>query len=212
MSLADSLARIETWLAAHAPRILRESLNPGAEPAMLDALETAVGRPLPADYRALYQRFDGLNENADNFGSFFYGISFLPSAQVTANYQYRASDAGVVSLTKALLAIKRDNALNPHWLRMGFDGSHVWLCLDLDPAPDGQYGQIILLDEENETAFVVADSVAGLLSEFALDLEENLYVLNPDALEDGDQYLSPVQAIDVVNWCLAERWQAVKDL
>ncbi|MFD2787522.1 SMI1/KNR4 family protein [Hymenobacter rubripertinctus] len=206
MSVADSLARIETWLAAHAPRILRESLNPGAASAALDRLETTVGRPLPADYRTLYQRFDGLNQAADNLGSFWYGPRFLPLAQVTGNYQSSAADSEVSPLSK-VPAIRQDNALNPFWLRLGFDGSHVWLCLDLDPASEGQYEQVILLDEEAETAFVVAGSVSSLLRDFAQDLEQDRYVLNPDALEDGDRYLDPVQAIDVVNWYHAERWQ-----
>jgi len=39
----DALNRILHWLAAHAPRILSESLNPGASEAQLAALEAIIG-------------------------------------------------------------------------------------------------------------------------------------------------------------------------
>ena len=64
----NSLNRIAFWLAAHAPRILAESLNPGADATELEALQRAVGQQLPNDYRALYQRHDGLNDD-DNAGN-----------------------------------------------------------------------------------------------------------------------------------------------
>ena len=39
----NALNRILHWLAAHAPRILSESLNPGASEAQLAALEAIIG-------------------------------------------------------------------------------------------------------------------------------------------------------------------------
>lgn len=72
---------------------------------------------------------------------------------------------------------------------------------------DGQhYGQVILVDEEMETAFPVANSVAGLLANFAHDLEKSHYSLDPDALADGNEYLSPDAEISLSNWSAAKRW------
>lgn len=202
----DALTRIAHWLAAHAPRILHESLNPGAAEAPLAALEAALGQPLPPDYQALYHRHDGLNEDADNFGSFFYGLSFLPLAEVAALHQRRAAAPAPGPLRHAHPALKADNGQRPQWLGLGFDGSHVWLCVDLDPVDEHRYGQVILVDEELETAFPVAESVGALLTDFAHDLEQGRYSLDPDALDDGNEYLTPAPAIDLVNWSQATRW------
>ena len=68
----NALNRILHWLAAHTPRILSESLNPGAAEAQLAALEATIGQHLPADYRALNLHHDGMNEDAENFGNFCY--------------------------------------------------------------------------------------------------------------------------------------------
>ena len=202
----NALNRIAHWLAAHAPRILKESLNPGASDAQLEALEAAIGHHLPADYKALYHRHDGLNEDADNFGSFFYGLSFLPLAEVAAMRQHRAAAAVPVPLRQAHPALKADNAQRPQWLCLGFDGSHVWLCVDLDPVDGHRYGQVILVDEELETAFPVAYSVVALLTDFAHYLEQGRYSLDPDALDDGNEYLTPAPKIDLINWSAAKRW------
>lgn len=202
----DALTRIAHWLAAHAPCILHDSLNPAAPEARLAALEAAIGHPLPADYQALYRRHDGLNEDADNFGSFFYGLSFLPLAEVAAIRQQHAAATAPVPLRRAHPGLKADNAQRPQWLCLGFDGAHVWLCVDLDPVDGHRYGQVILVDEELETAFPVADSVGALLTDFAHDLEHGHYTLDPDALDDGNEYLTPAPEIDLINWSAAKRW------
>jgi len=205
----DALFRIAHWLAAHAPRILHESLNPTAPGADLAALEAAIGHPLPADYKALYQRHDGLNEDADNFGSFFYGLSFLPLAEVAAFRQQRAVVTASAPLRRVHPALKAGSAQRPQWLCLGFDGAHVWLCVDLDPVDGHRYGQVVLVDEEEEVAFPVADSVGAFLTDFAHDLEQGRYTLDPDALEDGNEYLVPVPEIDLINWSTAKRWANV---
>lgn len=209
MSVPDSLRRIETWLNAHAPRILTESLNEGATESELSGLEAAIGKLLPDDYKALYRWRNGLDENADNFGNLFYGLSFIPLAGVTAAFQSRAQGPELCPPKYAQASVKADNVLNPYWLQLSFDGSHTWLCVDLDPAPTGCYGQVIFVDEVNESVFQVAISVEALLAQFADDLEQGHYSLLPDALEDGEEYISPAESIDVNIWYVAERWQGV---
>ncbi|SNR29097.1 SMI1/KNR4 family protein [Hymenobacter mucosus] len=209
MNQSDSIRRIETWLAAHAPRILTESLNEGATESELSGLEAAVGKPLPPDYKALYRWRNGLDEESGNLGSLFYGLSFMPLTEVAADLQSRLHDSKQVPLMRTQAPVKADNLLNPSWLRLGFDGSHTWLCVDLTPAPAGRYGQVIFVDEENQAAFRVAESAEALLAQFADDLEQGRYFLEPDALEDGNEFLAATESIDVVNWHHAPRWQSV---
>ncbi|GAA4023423.1 hypothetical protein GCM10022409_04090 [Hymenobacter glaciei] len=205
--VTESLSSIENWLASHAPRILNESLNPGALESELAELEAAIGRPLPDDYQALYRWHNGLNWEADNNGSFCYGMSFLPLAEVLAGYRSQAAQTLTSPLLQAAPTLKPEVLQNPLWLRLGFDGSHGWLCLDLDPTPTGDYGQVIYLDEIDEVGFRVAASVAELLSTFAHDLEQGLYQLDEEALEDEDEFLVPQPLIDLNNWEQANRWQ-----
>ncbi|MBX0289530.1 SMI1/KNR4 family protein [Hymenobacter sp. HSC-4F20] len=209
MSPSESIRRIETWLTVHAPQILTESLNDGAAESELSGLEAAVGRPLPNDYKALYRWRNGLDEDANNLGSLFYGLSFVPLARVAAAFQSRSQDPEMFPAVYAQALVKADNVLHPYWLQLGFDGSHTWLCVDLDPAPAGRYGQVILVDEETQAAFQVAESVEALLAQFADDLEQGRYFLEPDALEDGNEFLAAAENIDVVNWYQAARWQGV---
>ena len=86
----NALNRILHWLAAHTPRILSNSLNTGAAEAQLATLEATIGQHLPANYRVLYLHHNGLNEDVENFGNFFYGMSFLPLAEVAAIWRRRA--------------------------------------------------------------------------------------------------------------------------
>lgn len=208
MRLKESFHRVERWLEAHAPRILHESLLPGATEPELAELAQALGRPLPDDYQALYRWRNGLDVDADNFGSLFYGLSFTPLAQVLATHQARQA-AEPVPLVHAQAPVRPENQLNPAWLQLGFDGSHCGLYVDLEPAATWCYGQVVFVDEENEAAFRVAESVEALVREFAADLEQGRYQLEPEALDDGNEYLAAVASIDLVNWRRAARWQKV---
>lgn len=205
--LTESLHHIERWLAAQAPRILGESLNPGATLSQLNELQAAIGRPLPADYQELYRWHNGLNEEADNLGSLCYGMSFLPLAEVLDAFRYQVSQTLTSPLRQAAPTLRAEVLQNPWWLRLGFDGSHGWLCVDLDPAPTGTYGQVIYIYEIQELGFRAAGSVAELLATFAHDLEQGRYQLDDDALEDEQEFLVPDSQIDPGNWEQAERWR-----
>lgn len=210
--MSDALARITRWLAAHAPRILESSLNPGASAAELSRLAAAVGRPLPPDYQELYRWHNGLNEEAENWGSLFYGMRFILLAEVLDAYQYQAAQTMTSALDKADATVRPAVLQNPHWLRLGSDGGHGWLCVDLDPAAAGTYGQVIYLYEIQELAFQVASSVTELLAGFAHDLEQGQYTLDEGAREDGNEFLVPNEQIDPGNWESAERWKAISAL
>lgn len=203
----DSLTRITQWLAAHAPRILHESLNPGATDEQLKELEAAVGKPLPDDYKALYRWHNGLDEEAENWGSLFYGMSLSPLTEVLDAYLYQAPQTLTSPLLQAAPTLKSAVMQNPYWLRLGFDGSHSWLLVDLDPAETGSYGQVLYVYELDEIGFRVASSVTELLRTFAHDLEHNLYTLDEGAADDGNEFLVPAAHIDPGNYNQPGRWQ-----
>lgn len=120
----DSLNYIEQWLTVNAPRILNESLNSGATEAQLKTLEIAVSKSLPEDYKDLYCRHNGLNEEAEDLGSFFYGMIFLPLTQVLRWVEHqRQYETKPIPLKKAATALNLQNQENSLWLKLGFDGS-----------------------------------------------------------------------------------------
>lgn len=53
----------------------------------------------------------------------------------------------------------------------------------------------------------MANSTKELIENFKNDLENNLYQLDEDALEDGNHYLTADQRIDIVNWETSEIWK-----
>lgn len=205
--VTESWQKIERWLAAYAPRILNESLSPGAPEAELTALAAAVGRDLPADYQALYRRHNGLTEEADNWGSLWYGMSLLPLAEVLDAYAYQAPQTLTSPLLRAAPTVRAAALQNPYWLRLSFDGAHSWLLVDLDPTVAGTYGQVLYMSKVEELAFSVANSVTELLATFAADLDQGLYTLDEGALEDDNEFLVPDATINLDNWAQTERWR-----
>ncbi|MCW8383315.1 SMI1/KNR4 family protein, partial [Streptomyces justiciae] len=62
-SVADSWARIETWLAQHTPRTFA-ALEPPAEPSAVAEAEEALGQPFPASLRESLLRHNGTGYQA----------------------------------------------------------------------------------------------------------------------------------------------------
>lgn len=204
--MESDLFRIDNWLQQNAERIVTLSLQPPAHPAELDALEKEVGKTIPPDFRELYSWHNGLDDS-ENFGSLFFGMDFYPVDKILQEVREQRERSGGEPLKKFDRGIDGTNHSNRNWVRFGFDGSRTALYLDLAPAGDGKYGQIIYVDDTYETAILVAESTAQLVREFANDLENNLYHLEPDAAEDGNHYLTTKPSIDLVNWFQSERWK-----
>jgi cell wall assembly regulator SMI1 len=78
--------------------------------------------------------------------------------------------------------------------------------VDLAPTAVGQIGQVIFMDHEYDVGILVANSITDLLQQFSDDLDNDLYQLNEDALEDENEFLESDAAIDLVNWHMSERW------
>ncbi|MER7700783.1 MULTISPECIES: hypothetical protein [unclassified Streptomyces] len=57
--VSESWARVENWLAEHAP-VTRAALAPPADPADIAATERVIGRPLPKPLAMSLLRHDGL--------------------------------------------------------------------------------------------------------------------------------------------------------
>lgn len=198
---------IEKWLMENAIKILNLSLQKPATEDEIKELETATGKNLPGDFKELYLWHNGLNDQ-ENFGSLFYGMDFFPVSRIIEEYRYKKEHYASenIPLKKADKEIDSASMFNINWIKFAFDGSHTSLLIDLAPASQGTYGQIIFIDDEYETGILVANSTAELIEKFKNDLENNLYQLDEDALEDENHYLTADKAIDIVNWETSEIW------
>lgn len=205
MTIEKNLSTVKAWLNKKARRIINESLNKGATQNEIDQLQNLVSKMLPEDLVMLYKAHNGMNDD-DNMGNFFYGFDFLSLDRVADDFSSRQSEDEVIALKKADVGIDKTNILNPYWLALGFDHGHTFLRVDLAPAAEGTYGQVIFVDEEYQIAILVAKNVDELVENFSNDLDNGLYTLNEDALQDGNHYLAVNEKIDLINWFGNARW------
>lgn len=204
--MQKQLEYIQRWLEQHAPRIAIQSLNPAANNTQLEAFEAQISKQLPEDFKALYRWHDGMNE-AQNLGSLFYGMEFLSLANIE-NRRMQLSDivTELFILEYADPQINSSNAYHRDWIQFAHDGGRTGLYMDLAPTGTGRSGQIIFIDHEYNVGILVANSLSDLLEQFCNDLQNDLYQLNEDALEDENEFLESDPSIDLVNWHMSERW------
>jgi cell wall assembly regulator SMI1 len=207
--IETSLNTIRERLTEIAPRIIEFSLNAGATQLDFDKLEHLVGKKLPNDFKKLYKTYNGINDD-ENWGSFFYGMTFSSIDDIIADYEFRVNQSKNIQpfpLEKFDPQIDGTNLYNLGWLRIGSDGSRSGLFVDLAPTDKGNYGQVIFIDSDYNVGIFVAISVSELVDNFAVDLQNNLYYLEPDALEDGQHFLETKSSIDLANWFTVDKWK-----
>lgn len=206
--MRENLEKIEKWLKENANKIFEYSLQHPATDKEIKTLEDTIGKVLPNDFKELYLWHNGLNEE-ENFGSLFYGMDIFPIEKIINAYSDKKENYSheITPLKKCDRAINPSNIYNTGWIKFAFDGAHTALYLDLSPSDYGKYGQIIFIDEEYEVGILVANSTNDLVNDLQRDLENNLYYLAEDALDDDNHYLTTVSEIDIINWETSERWK-----
>lgn len=124
---------LERWLKEYSPRTYSELQNP-VSPDDLGALETALGRRLPDDLRAALQTHDG-QPCLD-------GYSLIPAERILERYQdgmRRVEQASPIPGGGTC----RPVVWSKGWIPFAEDGGLNFLCIDLDPGPEGTTGQVI---------------------------------------------------------------------
>ncbi|WP_267119320.1 SMI1/KNR4 family protein [Xanthomonas sacchari] len=203
----EMLERIRDHLRVIAPEV-EKALLPAANELEINALKSALGRPLPEDLVAVYRESAGLNPDAT--ANFALGFSFMDVATVTFEVERSSynDDAGA-SAQFADKGIRPVLKLGKDRLVIGSDCSQCRLCVDLSPEENGTYGQVIFIDQEWGVALLLARSMNDFLRKFEQDLSMGKYSLAQDALDDGVQWLSATRDIDVGNWYNSPTWSYV---
>lgn len=72
---------------------------------------------------------------------------------------------------------------NPKWIPIAYNLAGSYYCADLDPAPGGQVGQVLIHWHEKPERRVVAPSFRAWVSQFVDDLEAGKYRVGNDGIE-----------------------------
>lgn len=173
-------ARVEAWLAAHAPAVAA-GLNPPASEDELAETERQLGVRLPESVRAAYLRHDGQSADAPGL---FDGWEWLSLESVRHEWKIwkRLLDGGDFKGMRSDGdgAVVRDDWWNAAWVPLTHSGSGDHHCLDLDPGPSGTPGQIIRMWHDDGARPVEAAGFAAWLTAFADDLEAGRFVASED--------------------------------
>ncbi len=190
MDVRESWRRIAAWYARNTPRGLLR-LAPGVAPELLDEFEALIGCALPADVRTSFLLHNGslIDQTFYTYGELADYGELLPLERVAELWQMYGealAEGDFADLDRAALSATDSAAqIKPlFWSAARIpltERSEDHLLLDLDPAPAGVVGQIILHERAAGPRAVIAASWAELLSQLADDLEDGRYIFDADA-------------------------------
>ena len=161
---------IETWLKAHNPELLK-GINPGATEEQVRHLEEALGVKFPEPFRSSTLIHDGQDENLPGLINDW---DLLSLHRIKAEWELwkELLDGGEFSDYQSQPeAGVKNNWWNERWIPIAGDGAGNFLCLDLDPAPGGDVGQIITMWHDDAERVIIAQSFKDWLGTFAAGLE-----------------------------------------
>lgn len=160
---------IEKQLADIAPAAL-DSLNVGATEQDIAHLAQTLNATLPADFVESYTRHNG--QNADSpwlmDGEELLSIERILEEwgvwkELLDNGTFYGDGEPYSSTPETGI---RNDWWNPRWIPITYDGAGNHDCLDLDPAPEGNYGQIIRMWHDDDIRTIVAPSFREWLTRY----------------------------------------------
>jgi cell wall assembly regulator SMI1 len=171
--------RIEVWLADNAPEIL-DSLQSGATDDVLSEMEAFLNVTFPQDVRNSYALHNGQTLESPGLVE---GRELLSLDAIRYHWSVwkELVEDGALTRTKSLPDGPIQNDWwNPKWIPLTYDGNSNHHCLDLNPAPGGDVGQIIMMWHDDPTRSLVASSFGAWLELFAQELEAGEYVYSDE--------------------------------
>src|SRR5262249_32649917 len=142
----NSLAR---WIHDHAPHLTRSLGNPATAADLADA-EALFGRQLPADYLDFLRLHDGQrfipHEPAETatLARILHAFELVPVAYAAGEWRSMREWGGEVGCVETSGPVRARFVHDAWWPFTVIHGSSWHHCLDLDPAPGGAPGQVIV--------------------------------------------------------------------
>jgi cell wall assembly regulator SMI1 len=172
--------QIDAWLETYSPEVHASLSAPGDE-AHIDEIQQKMGLVFPADLRASWLCHDG----ASGPGGFVDGWGLFSVDETFAEWCTYESDRADPALFASLSDHVRASAgvrsmyWNARWVPVAGLGSSDVVCVDLDPAPGGISGQVIVRWKSGDIE-TIASSFEHWLLRFATDLAAGRYVVEAD--------------------------------
>ncbi|MER7703835.1 SMI1/KNR4 family protein [Kitasatospora sp. NPDC097605] len=185
-----AVARFRAYLERRAEILGHvERLPPPVTTAALDEAERRLGRPLPADLRALYLIADGSGDEALGL---FGNLCWMPLARlVTINADLREpvwpgwenSWDSVVLDAYPPDTVRRCHE-HPGWLPFATADDGNYLAVDMSPAHAGRPGQVIQIGRDYyDGPLYVCDSITSLVARYLELLEQDAYEVEEDDVD-----------------------------
>jgi len=141
-------------------RLCGATLLPGARASVLHQAESTLGVALPAQVRALFRLHDGGGGSLRLDGHDL--LSLEQMVQLWRTWRDLKDKGLLEGLRGRPGPGVRPDFWQPRWIPFTF-GIHSAHCLDLDPAPGGEAGQVILLLEADDRRPLVAPDLLSFL-------------------------------------------------
>jgi cell wall assembly regulator SMI1 len=157
--------KLENYLAQHNPSLLAD-LNPPATVADIDALQSRLNANLPSDYIDLLMIHNGQRGRSEWL---FEGEKFLSTREILMDWSTLCSlevdgdfDNEVVNPEEGI----KDCWWSKCWIPITSNGFGDHRCLDLDPSPEGENGQIINFFHDSPARSQVAKGFGTWFAQF----------------------------------------------
>lgn len=169
----------EAWLSSNFAEGL-EDLNPPATDDEISHLEHHLGFSLPADFVDCLKIHNGQKNTA---GGLFEATEFLSTRRIAEEWKVwkELHDGGDFegNLSNPAEGVKND-WWNPKWVPFTYNGAGDHFCLDLDPAPGGQSGQVITMWHDFGERALLAPSFQVWFQNYVQAILDGKYVYSED--------------------------------
>jgi cell wall assembly regulator SMI1 len=185
MAITEMWTRLESLLDV-IPE-LHNDLRSGLPQEQWQTLEQNLGVTLPKSLKDFYKVHDG--QEGKKAGGFFFGLEFIPFAEVMVQWEGWHTIIGKNSPEKLREDYCYDcQSLTPGAIKTTYANNlwipfaHYWggnhLSIDLDPDVKGTVGQVINFGRDEEHKVVVAESFEAFIVWFVEMLEAGNYVID----------------------------------
>jgi internalin A len=180
----QTLSEIKHMLKASLPE-LESSLNPPASPEKIKWLEKQIGQSLPEDFKVLYRLHNGESKHV----GLFFGLPFISLDEVYDEWKNWAAIVGEnSSLDNSIISFHtgyiKENYASKHYIPISKDHGGNNIGIDLDPDDKGMRGQVINFGRDENTRYVIANSIGDFLQFILFHLKAGNYLIQE---EDGDK-------------------------
>ena len=158
-----------------------EPFASGASAAAIAALEQQLGVSLPEDFKQMYRQHNGGNLEVPYY--LLAAYEWLRTERILEAWQSLCAGYSD-DLYAEMVADDNDVGVRPVmysrlWLPFAEDNGY-YLLLDLDPAPEGSYGQITLLSGDGDPVALQAASITAWLEDYVQGLESGACLFRDD--------------------------------